>query len=68
MNFFDSEELNEITSGSFLCSQCGLCEAACPQGLSPRAVFVVGGILGKVEALSTRHDTRNCLDAPGSRG
>ena len=39
MNFFDSEELNEITSGSFLCSQCGLCEAACPQGLSPRAVF-----------------------------
>ncbi|MBU3955596.1 4Fe-4S dicluster domain-containing protein, partial [bacterium] len=39
MNFFDAEELNEITSGSFLCSQCGLCEAACPQDLSPRSVF-----------------------------
>ncbi len=39
MNFFTSDELNEITSGSFLCSQCGLCEAACPQGLSPKTVF-----------------------------
>ncbi len=39
MNYFDTDELNGITSGSFLCSQCGLCEIACPQGLSPRAVF-----------------------------
>jgi len=39
MNYFDTDELNEITSGSFLCSQCGLCEISCPQGLSPKAVF-----------------------------
>ncbi|MFH1957391.1 MAG: 4Fe-4S dicluster domain-containing protein [bacterium] len=41
MNYFDTDELNGITSGSFLCSQCGLCEIACPQGLSPKAVFRV---------------------------
>lgn len=39
MNYFNTEELNEITSGSFLCSQCGLCDISCPLSLSPKTVF-----------------------------
>ena len=39
MNFFEAGEFNEKTSSVFLCSQCGLCEIACPQGLSPRKVI-----------------------------
>ena len=37
---YHRDEPTRAMTGAFLCSQCGLCEFACPMNLSPRRAFV----------------------------
>lgn len=36
---YKTDEPTRAATGAFLCSQCGLCEFACPMNLSPRRAF-----------------------------
>lgn len=52
-----------VLAQSFLCSQCGICEAwSCPMGLSPRKVY--GDLRARLIAQGVRNPLRNRPDAP----
>lgn len=49
-------------TGAFLCSQCGLCEFACPMNLSPRRVFAE--ILANFRAAGMKNPHTNSIATP----
>lgn len=57
-----NDEPTRAMTGAFLCSQCGLCEFACPMNLSPRRAFV--DILERFRASGFRNPHRSAPEAP----
>lgn len=59
---YHSDEPTRAMTGAFLCSQCGLCEFACPMNLSPRRAFV--DILERFRTSGFRNPHRGAPEVP----
>ena len=53
---YDTATPTRATTAAFLCSQCGICEFACPMSLSPRRAFV--DILARFAAAGMKNPHR----------
>jgi Na+-translocating ferredoxin:NAD+ oxidoreductase RnfC subunit len=59
---YHSDEPTRAMTGAFLCSQCGLCEFACPMNLSPRRAFV--DILDRFRTSGFKNPHRSAPETP----